>query len=105
MPPAERADEPPPLGKARGVTKDDVHQRVRFEEGEADIWVNRLRNSVDANGLFRCCLKQIVHFETLRGPKVARNTTMTCPFCQTEMAFKGTWQCTEPAHKAAARSR
>src|SRR4051812_47266183 len=24
VPPAERADEPPPLGKARGVTKDDV---------------------------------------------------------------------------------
>ena len=90
----------PPVGKAKDVTEADIRQRVRFEEGEGDIWVNLLRNGVDANGLFRCCLKQIVHFETVRGPKVAKNTTLRCPFCQTEMLFKGMWRSVEAPRAA-----
>ena len=94
-----------PVGKAPDVTKDDVRQRVRLEGSEGDMWVNLMRNSVDTNGLSRCCLKQIVHFETVRGPKVAKNTTLTCPFCQTEILFKGTWQRAEPLRKGGSRSR
>jgi hypothetical protein len=67
--------------------------------------VNLMRNSVDTNGLSRCCLKQIVHFETVRGPKVAKNTTLKCPFCQTDMLFKGMWQRAEPLRKGGSRSR
>jgi hypothetical protein len=92
--PASQATDPkvPPVGDAPDVVLGDVHQRVSLAGVEGDYWTNRMRNSVSVNGLFRCCLKQIAHYEQVRGSKVLRGTILPCPFCHTEIVFRGGWE-------------
>jgi excisionase family DNA binding protein len=83
---------PLPIRDAPDVTAVDVRQCVSLEDSEGDYWTNRMRNCVTVRGLFRCCLKQIAHYEQVRGSKVQRGTILPCPFCQTEIAFRGCWE-------------
>jgi hypothetical protein len=93
-----------PLGKAPDVNNSDVRQPVKLEGDQGDYWCRVVRNSVDANGLFRCCMKQIVYFEEQRGPKVRNGTELTCPFCQTDIEFRGIWQNkTRAVHRSKSR--
>ena len=82
----------PPIGEAPDVAPGDVRQQVNLEGAEGDYWTNRMRNTVNVNGLFRCCVKQIAHYERVRGPKVSRGTSLPCPFCHTEIVFRGGWE-------------
>jgi excisionase family DNA binding protein len=91
-PPLSRPYPPAPLGKAPDVTRDDIRGPVRLDGPKGNHWARIVRNSVDTNGLFRCCLKQIVHREQQRGPKVPSRTQLTCPFCQNVLTFRGGWE-------------
>lgn len=76
-----------PLGRAPDVTPTDVRETVRLDGEEGDYWCRILRNGVDTNGLFRCCLKQIVYGEQQGGPKTRNGAELICPFCQTRMGI------------------
>ena len=83
---------PLPIGDAPDVIATDVRQCVNLEGSEGDYWTNRMRNCVTVKGLFRCCLKQIAHYEQMRGPKIPKGTIVPCPFCLTEIRFRGCWE-------------
>jgi excisionase family DNA binding protein len=89
---AGRELKPLPIGDALDVTPTDVRQCVDLEGSEGDYWTVRMRNCVTVTGLFRCCLKQIAHYEHVRGPKIQKGTVLPCPFCGTEIGFRGCWE-------------
>ena len=87
-----RDPKPLPIGDAPDVIATDVRQCVNLEGSEGDYWTIRMRNCVTVKGLFRCCLKQIAHYEQIRGPKIPKGTILRCPLCQTEIGFRGCWE-------------
>jgi len=90
--PAAADPKPLPIGDALDVIAADVRQCANLEGSEGDYWTNRMRNCVTVKGLFRCCVKQIAHYEQMRGPTIQKGTILPCPFCQTEIAYRGCWE-------------